>query len=176
MSIDDLFYKDPKFNSEEFISRANLMVKKILNSITLNELEKVRHFMSDELYQKYQNEINHNISLGRRVIYDEINVNCQLAGGREDDEYYYVNVSCTCKYLKYALSLASGTLVDGSDNQRLVTAMKILFRRKKGSSREDVARCLGCGVTLNINDNGKCPNCGRVYDLADFDYIIVEMD
>lgn len=175
MSLDELFYKDPEFDSEEFIERANLMVKKVLNAVTLNELEKVRHFMSEELYQKLQLEINQTISNGRRLVYDEVNVNCKLAGAKEDDDYYYVNVSCSCKYLKYYLSLSTGTLVEGSDKDRIYTSMKILFQRKKGTIRGDVARCLGCGVTLNINDNGKCPNCGRIYDLDEFDYIIKEM-
>ena len=35
MSLDELFYKDPEFDSEEFIERANLMVKKVSKRIKL---------------------------------------------------------------------------------------------------------------------------------------------
>jgi len=176
MSLEDLFYKDPEFNSEEFIGRANLMIKKILNAITLNELDKVRHFMSDELYQKLQTEIDQNIRDGKRQIYEEINVNCQLAGGREEEESYIVNVTCLCKYIKYKISLSSGKTIEGMDDERVSVSHRIVFERKKGTVRGEVARCLGCGVTLNINDNGTCPNCGRVYDLNEFDYVIRSID
>ena len=38
-------------NETEFIGKANLMVKSILNSYTLNRLNQVSHFMVKDLYE-----------------------------------------------------------------------------------------------------------------------------
>lgn len=45
----------------------------------------------------------------------------------------------------------------------------ILFRRLRAIERSQVAFCVGCGQDLSGIPTHVCPECGRVYDNADFD-------
>ena len=48
MEIKELVEKDKSFDEETFLTKINNKNKKIYNSITLNELENVKHFMTEE--------------------------------------------------------------------------------------------------------------------------------
>ena len=45
----------------------------------------------------------------------------------------------------------------------------VLFRRLRAIERSQVAFCMGCGQDLSGIPTHVCPECGRVYDNADFD-------
>ena len=165
------------FIEEEFTNKANLRMKKIMNSYTLNTLENVAHFMTKELYEKLQRQLENNNKRGVAERFDELNVNAKIASTKEDQDYYYVLVKCFCKYIHYEESLESGKVISGDKERRREMIKEVLFqKRKDATSYGEVARCLGCGTSINVNENGKCPNCGRIFDLEKYDYIIKEMD
>ena len=167
---------EEEFEKEEFISKVNLIVKKIYNAITMLEFKNVSHFMSEELARKFSREIELLKDEGKKLVYDEVSVQSQITNAYQDSDYYYIEVRCECQYIKYYVSLADGKMIDGDTNNRVMVPAKLLFRKKKGTSMEEVTRCSGCGTTINIYHDGKCPNCGRIYDLHQYDYIIVKMD
>ena len=45
----------------------------------------------------------------------------------------------------------------------------VLFRRLRAIERSQVAFCMGCGQDLSGIPTHVCPECGRVYDNADFE-------
>ena len=62
------------FNSAIFLSKVDNVFVKIFTAVMLDELEDVKHFMSDDVYNTFKNR---NIDLnnrGQRQMYDEINV------------------------------------------------------------------------------------------------------
>jgi hypothetical protein len=44
----------------------------------------------------------------------------------------------------------------------------VLFRRLRAIERSQVAFCMGCGQDLSGIPTHVCPECGRLYDNADF--------
>lgn len=176
MTISDLEKKDDTFSEEKFISKANSRIKKIYNAITLNEVGKVKHFMSDQLFFKIEDTINDLKKHNKIVIYDEVNISMSIDSLEEDKDYYYINVSCVTKFLKYFLSIDTNEFESGDMENRKTISQSIVFLKKKDAKNLDVVRCFGCGANFNINASGICPQCGRVYDLFEFDYIIKDME
>lgn len=171
MTVEELSKKDNGFNSSIFISRANNMIKKLYNAVTLDELDTVDHFASDRVFNSFKEELDEAKAKNEMLIYDQVNVQTEIENIEEEKDLYKVSCLVHCKFCKYYLS-ANGDLLRGNQDTRIEVMKKAVFCKKIGTNREVVSRCLGCGMPLNINDNGKCQNCGRVYDLEEFDYYL----
>ena len=83
---------DKGFDVDKFTSQANNMIKKILNAISLDELYKVQHFMSEEFYKSLEEKISLEKKEIGRFIFDEVNVNCVVLHDYEDEDNYYLEV------------------------------------------------------------------------------------
>ena len=171
MTIDELEQKDSSFNSSIFISKANNMVKKLYNAVTLDELDTVDHFASDEVFNKFKEELATSKEKKEKLIYNQVNINTEINDIEETDDQYRINCSVYCKYYKYYLS-EEGEFLHGNQDKRDEIIKQAVFCKKKTAKRDVVDHCSGCGFSLNINDNGKCPNCGRIFDLENFDYYL----
>lgn len=172
MTIDELAYQDKDFNRELFISKANNMVKRIYTAITLNELEKVDHFISDEVYNKFINQIKNANSRNCHIIYEEINVNTKITDIDKEMDTYKIYTDIEVKCLRYFKSRENDSIVGGNLNSRITLNNKVVFKKKINNNDLVTNRCRGCGTTYNINYSGICPICGRVYDLEEIDYYI----
>lgn len=162
-------------NSDILISKVNNMVKLIYNSITLNKLEDVIQFMSGDLYNKFKKTIDDNTSNNCRIIYDEVNVNSEIKNITNMDEYIFIDVICNVKFLKYYVSLSDGSYISGDRDNRINKILNITLKRKSNVKDNETFECLGCGYSIDITNGYKCPKCGRVFDLNEYDFIIDKM-
>ena len=69
---------DNNIDETLFLTKANNRIKKIYNSITLDEVDEIKHFISDEFYQKIKKIIEDNNNKNLKLIYDEVNVACNI--------------------------------------------------------------------------------------------------
>ena len=161
------------YNSSILISKVNNMMKLIYNSISLNKLEDSIQFMSDKLYDKLKNKIDNNTNNGCRVIYDDIIINSEIKDTRVKEDYTYISVRCEIEYYKYYVSLTDNSVVSGDNEKKSNKILTVMLKKKNNSIGNDsVYKCLGCGTSMNITNGYKCPNCGRVFDLEEYDFII----
>ena len=176
MTISDLEKKDKNFSEDVFISKANSRLKKIYNAITLNEVNSVKHFMSDDLFSKIENMIDELKKENKTIVYDEVNISSSIDSINEDKNNFYIKFTFITKFLKYFMSSDTNEFESGDMDNREIINQSIVFFKKKDAKDLDVVSCFGCGANFNINANGICPHCGRVYDLYEFDYIIKDME
>ena len=162
-------------NRDILISKVNNMVKLIYNSITLNKLNTVIQFMSDDLYNKFKEIIDTNTSNNCRVIYDEVNVNSKIKNITNMNDFILIDVRCNIKFLKYYVSLDDNSYISGDKNNRINKILNITLKRKSNVKDNDTFKCLGCGYSIDITNGYKCPKCGRVFDLDEYDFIIDKM-
>lgn len=171
MTIEELKLKDNDFNEEIFISKANNMIKKLYNATTLDELDTVDHFASDRVFESFKSELENAKKNGEKLVYEQVNVSTEIKDIEEKKGLYMISCLVTCKYYKYYNSF-DGEFLHGDSDERVEVLKNAVFCKKVCAEEAIVDRCLGCGFALNANSNGKCPNCGRIYDLEEFDYYL----
>ena len=171
MTVEELENIDKDFNATLFVSYANNVIKKLFNSITLNRLDDVDHFYSDSVFNLFKQELEEIKNSGLKLIYDKVNVDTYIIDIKQENEFYRINCNVNCKYYKYILDV-NGDIVSGDDSSRVDVSYNVVFKKKINAPEELVSKCLGCGMSININSSGKCSNCGKIFDLEKWNYYV----
>ncbi len=177
MTIDELTSKDKKFNESMFLTKVNNVFIKYFSSIMFEEMDEVKHFISDDIYNEGLAKIKKLQDQGLRQMYDELNVKDSKIGFiTEDQGFYIIKVFVTGRYMDYLINRDSGDTVSGIDDRRIEEHYTLEFKKKKDYLEQGSARkCPGCGAPMDINNSGKCEYCGATYNLEDYDYILTSI-
>lgn len=178
MTIEEFLVLDKTFNESMFITKVNNIFIQLFSSIMLDELDNVKHFISDEIFN-YANEIVlKNKNNGTRQMYDELNVkNSSIHSIEVNENVYTIKVYLQSRYMDYIISLDDGSRVSGNDDSRIQVDYMLTFEKKADFINQGVARkCPGCGAPMNINESGKCSYCGAIYNQEDYDWILTKLE
>jgi len=141
-------------------------------------LTDVRHFISEELYNNYINKINELISHNKRQMYDEINVkNTMIINRKILEDKEIIDVEIVSRYMDYIIDINTGDLISGDDTRRIERRNILRFEKKLNTKDFGIVRkCPGCGASINVNNTGKCEYCDTIFNLDDYDYILVSIN
>ncbi len=155
---------------------SNIFIK-LLVGIMSNDLKDVKHFLSDDLYKKYQNIVNENLSNNEVHCYDELNVkDLSIDKIETDDKYEIVYVSLTSRYMDYYIDSESLNYKRGTNDHRIEEDHELIFKKLLiVGDRPAVIKCPGCGANLDANNTGYCKYCGTVHSAESYDYILYEV-
>lgn len=166
------------FNEAMFKTKVDNIFVKLYTCIMKGDLTDVRHFISNELYNNYMNKINELISHNKRQMYDEINVKNTMIINRsvlEDKEI--IDVEIVSRYMDYIIDINTGDLISGDDTRRIERRNILRFEKKLNTKDFGIVRkCPGCGASINVNNTGKCEYCDTIFNLDDYDYILVSIN
>lgn len=166
------------FNEAMFKTKVDNIFVKLYTCIMKGDLTDVRHFISEELYNNYINKINELISHNKRQMYDEINVKSTMIINRkilEDKEI--IDVEIVSRYMDYIIDINTGDLISGDDTRRIERRNILRFEKKLNTKDFGIVRkCPGCGASINVNNTGKCEYCDTIFNLDDYDYILVSIN
>ena len=166
------------FNEAMFKTKVDNIFVKLYTCIMKGDLTDVRHFISEELYNNYINKINELISHNKRQMYDEINVKNTMTINRkilEDKEI--IDVEIVSRYMDYIIDINTGDLISGDDTRRIERRNILRFEKKLNTKDFGIVRkCPGCGASINVNNTGKCEYCDTIFNLDDYDYILVSIN
>lgn len=158
MTIEEYVLKDKDFNSSKFISDANRMIQSIYYSLASNELDSIRSFLSDKVYQIFQNELQQAKDEGTQLIYDDVVIDSEIQKIETIDGVDCIFVISNCQYLRYFLS-SHHAVVRGSDSN-VQTKNHVFVFCKINHARQIIERCEGCGYSYDFFDVKQCPQCG----------------
>ena len=111
-------------------------------------------------------------------MYDELNVkNSRIRSIEVNENNYVIIVDLQARYMDYILDLESGTKVSGNDSSRIEVGYTLKFVKDASATVQGmVRRCPGCGSPMDVNNDGKCSYCGGIYNLEDYDWILVSIN
>lgn len=163
--------------NEELKSKFSNIFIMLLFSVMTNDLEKVKHFLSNEMYFRYNDIINKNNSNNEIEMFDELNVkDINIVRSFEDEVNEYKEVNITSRYIHYFIDKETKRYKSGNNSNRIEKTNKLIFKKKKqAEERKNVIKCEHCGANLDINFTGACEYCGIVTDVSPYDYILIDL-
>ena len=166
------------FNEAMFKTKVDNIFVKLYTCIMKGNLTDVRHFISEELYNNYINKINELISHNKRQMYDEINVkNTMIINRKILEDKEIIDVEIVSRYMDYIIDVNTGDLISGDDTRRIERRNILRFEKKLNTKDFGIVRkCPGCGASINVNNTGKCEYCDTIFNLDDYDYILVSIN
>ena len=168
---------DKSFNEAMFISKVNNIFIKILDSLRDRDMSTVKHYLSDEMYEKFNSLVQEYIKDKKIRLFDEMNIKETYI---KDVEITYdkinIEVNLTSRYMDYFVD-EDGNYISGINDHRIEKNHRMLFTKRRDAKELGSARrCVNCGATLDINHTGLCPYCKNTTDMSEYDYIVTKME
>lgn len=102
----------------------------ILDAIMENDMSSVKHYLSDDIYLKYEQLTKEYAIQGYTRIFDEMNVkSTHINNYNVDENNIYIQVSLTSRYMDYFLD-ENGKYVSGENTRRIEKEHQITFTKK----------------------------------------------
>jgi hypothetical protein len=175
----ELTQRDPAFVWPAFQGRVALIFAAMQTSWSNREWQKVRPFVSDNLFQMlsywieaYKKERLRNVTDGARI--EQI----ELVRISSDRFFDALTVRLYATSLDYTIADDDGRIVGGSrDKPRRYSEYWTLIRgaARKGPTRTDAA-CPSCGAPLKIEMAGHCEYCRAKVTSGDFDWVLSRIE
>ena len=177
MSIDDLIKKDSSFSESGFISKVDNTYVMLLTAIMTGNMDRVKHKISEDIYNKYKSYVDDLSSKNEKQMYGEPNVkSTSIISINENDDSYIIDVELISRYLDYIIDTNTHNMVSGNNDTRVEKSHILTFTKKKNAKKEGAVRkCPGCGASIDANSSGICSYCGTPYDTATYDWVLTKI-
>lgn len=175
--MNEILNYDPDFNEAKFKTFVDNVFIQIHLALMTENLEKIRHFVTDEIYQEYVNKLASLQSRQVRQMYDEINVKqTTILSMNVIDENIVIKVNITSRYMDYLMDY-QGNFVSGINTYRIERENYLTFEKSIHAKESGTVRkCPGCGASIDVNGNGLCAYCGTTYNLKDKDFVLTSIE
>lgn len=175
--LDNLIREDSTFSEAKFKAKVDNVYIKLYTGVMKQDLENIRHFLSDDVYEKYSSKIKQLQAANQIQVYDELNVSdTNIINIEELDDRFEITVRLLTKYLDYKITKDTKQYISGDRDVRVEKYVNLKFSKiKNAKSLGNARRCTGCGANIDLNKNGVCEYCGSVYVLKDYDWVLDEI-
>lgn len=176
--LEKLIKFDPDFTESIFKSKVENFFVQIMLSIVTGKIEKIDHFVNDEIYEKIKQKVVNDKKNNRIQLYDELNVsNVDILNIEELKDSFVITVRVHSKALEYYIDREKRTYLSGNNQVRKEKDSIIEFTKIKNAKQYNITRkCPTCGAIVDVNVNGQCIYCHTIFNLEKYDWIITKMD
>ena len=178
MSIEELIKEDSSFTESGFLAKVDNTFIMLLTAIMTDNMTRVEHKISKELFDKYCNIVNENNLNNERQMYDELNVwSTEIQSIEKTNDKYIIHVLLKSRYMDYKIDKTTAVYKSGVNDHRIEKDNYLTFEKSVNAKDESSARkCPGCGANIDANSTGKCSYCGAIYDTASYDWVLTELN
>ena len=171
--MNELLSVDKSFNEAMFITKVNNIFIKLMNGVMFKDLDNIKHFISDDVYNKYKAIVDDLNKRGVSEVFDELNVKDSfISDARITDDKIVIIVDLISRYMDYYID-SDGNYVTGVNDHRIEKLNRLTFVKDINSKDIGIVRkCPSCGNSIDVNNSGKCSYCGHIYNNSDYDYIL----
>ena len=154
-------------NNEEIRSKIEYMYIMLLYSIMKEDINRVKHHLSDELVEHYRQVIENNISRNIVQKYGELNVSSvDIISNRNG----IITAKIVAKYIDYRINRTTRKFIDGEKERSThIITLKIRYQEH---NKSNVYRCPSCGAVLNVNLTSICQYCNEPLEDEESVYVI----
>lgn len=178
---DEIKTIDPEFTDYTLTRYGEAHFQKIIDAISDRNIEALKEFETEELFQRQKAEIDDLNSSGRIRILSHAHIERSgLHLYRRDKNYEYVTV-CISSQIKDYIIDGSDYSVKNGNKKLMIKHFLLTYMRSKKSKTEGKIKaietnCPNCGAPISLNSSRQCPYCQAIIRSDDFDWVLSDFE
>jgi hypothetical protein len=170
--------KDPNFNQQMFLDRAQAAFFALQKAWMDRNLEPARVYMSDGIYHRWKNQIDAMLAAHKKNILDNLVIGgVQIVKVQSDPNFDSITVRIDASAADYEVDEGSANkVIFGSQKEQPFTEYWTFTRsgaaRTKAGEAAEVTQCPNCGAPLSINESGVCSYCKATVTSGQFGWVL----
>lgn len=175
--MDELISLDSTFTESSFKTKVDNIFVMLYMSLMTDNMKRVRHFISDDVYNKYNEILSDLNSNNERQMFDELNVkSTDISDINITDDKYIIKVKLVSKYMDYIVDKTTNNFKRGNNSSRIEKENILIFEKRRNSKIQDVVRfCPNCGHPMDVNKSGYCEFCHSIYNQENYDWVLTSI-
>ena len=130
--LQNLLKEDKDFTEAKFKAKADNIFIQLYTAVMKQDLTRVKHFLSDDLYKKFEEKVRLLNERNVIQIYGELNVSeTRITQISENEDNFEIEVNLLTKYLDYQIDKQTKKIVSGDNEVRTEKVMRLLFTKTK---------------------------------------------
>ncbi|MCC6406687.1 MAG: TIM44-like domain-containing protein, partial [Planctomycetes bacterium] len=172
---------DPTFGERAFLARVERAFARAQSSWCAQELEPLRAFVSDGVYERFSLQVEQQKAEGWRQGIAGLRVGpLTLVSLETGPQFETLGVRIEFRADIHRLDLRDGSRIAGSrvPREEFVECWSFVRRRGARSLSKDglmEGRCPNCGAELALNQSALCGHCGCLVRSGRFDWVLAEI-
>ena len=168
--------RDPNFNPQVFIDRAQTTFFVLQNAWMARNLEPARIYLSDGIYQRWKLQVEQFVAMHKRDVLEDLAVNgCTIAKVASDANFDSITVRFDAIAKDYEVDDA-GKMLSGDKTIQPFTEFWTFIRsqaaRTKVGEGAQITQCPNCGAPVSINESGICAYCKATVTTGQFGWVL----
>ena len=169
---------DPNFSAADLQERLSNIYVQMQNGCTDRNIEALRPYFTDALYQQFDRQIkaliaNRQINRVERIAVLDVNLRGFFQEGGDD----HLVAELKTRITDYTVNEDTGALIAGSQTAEKFMTYEWDLSRPTGTLTEKAGavterHCPNCGAPLSVNESAKCPFCDSVITFLDHDWTV----
>ena len=176
---DALAAADPAVTEEALDRRLTMIYDRLDKAWASNELESIRGFVSDGLFDYLKYWVDEYKSQGLRNQLTDMRITkVEYAKVTRDKYYDAVTIRLWATGKDYVLVKETGRIVRGSkQTERAYSEYWTLIRHagRQGAPKAEPV-CGNCGAPLQVTQSGACEHCGAHVTAGEFDWVLSKIE
>jgi uncharacterized Zn finger protein (UPF0148 family) len=172
---------DPMFDESSLVRRARLAFHKVQDAWSLQQMENVRAFVSDGVFERFNLQIDEQKSLGYRNAMDNVAVQgVEFAQIFSDRLFDQISLRIECTADDHNVSLETGKRLSTNAVGQFIEIWTFIRRRGATSAAPDKpglieGACPNCGAPIEMNQNANCAHCRALLRSGEYDWVLSEI-
>ena len=170
--------KDPNFNQQMFLDRAQAAFFALQKAWMDRNLEPARVYMSAGIYHRWKTQIDAMIAAHKKNMLDNLVIGgVQIVKVQTDPNFDTITVRIDASAADYEVDdTTTNKVIYGSRQNQNFTEYWTFIRsgsaRTKAGEGAEVTQCPNCGAPLSINESGVCSYCKAVVTSGQFGWVL----
>ena len=170
--------KDPGFNQQMFLDRAQAAFFALQKSWMDRNLEPARVYMSDGIYHRWKTQIDAMVAAHKRNVLDNLVIGgISIVKVQTDPNFDTITARIDASAADYEVDdTTANKVIYGSRQNEPFTEYWTFIRsgsaRTKAGEGAEVTQCPNCGAPLSINESGVCSYCKATVTSGQFGWVL----
>lgn len=168
---------DPTFTESSFKTKVDNIFVMLHISLMTDNMKRVKHFISDNVYQEFYNRLSILNNNNERQMFDELNIkSTDIIDIKITNTKYIITIKIISRYMDYIVDKDTAKYKRGNNTSRIERENILVFEKNREAKIQGVVRfCQNCGHPMDVNKSGYCEFCHSTYNQENYDWVLTSI-